>query len=176
MPYKDPQKKREYQKKWDEKNSQKRREYQKKRYKEKRIKQIESGEPIKNKNEYQREYQKKKSKEDRTKRFKTPNGKYLHAKNSAKRRKYDFCLSFDEYKEIIKSGICHYCGNQLPQTGSGLDRKDNEPYYKVINVIACCTRCNTTFMHNYSYAGKLLLAEAIKKYDALIKHPLHLNV
>jgi hypothetical protein len=107
---------------------------------------------------------------------KTVRGRYSRAKAIAKRRNISFELSLDEYTLKIGSGSCHYCGQELGETGGGLDRKNNEPTYNVNTVVACCYRCNSTFMAHYTYKEKLILAEAIKDIDILrsIKVPLPL--
>ena len=59
-------------------------------------------------------------------------------------------LSKEEYLHIA-SNECHYCGNidikKNRRTGvtielNGIDRKNNEPYYKIENSLPCCGRCN----------------------------------
>ena len=74
-----------------------------------------------------------------------------------------FNLSFEEYFDIVKLNSCHYCGTVLPNTGSGLDRKNGEPYYAFGNCVACCTECNKSFNNFYNYEEKLIMAEARKK-------------
>lgn len=86
-------------------------------------------------------------------------------------REMTFSLSFDEYATLIGPGICHYCGSKLSETGSGLDRKDNERYYSVDNAVPCCKRCNVTFNDLYSYKEKLVLAVTIKAIDAARNSP-----
>lgn len=75
---------------------------------------------------------------------------YHSHKNSAKRRDLVTYLSYDEYI-LIASESCHYCGDidlkTNPDTGAkiqlnGIDRKNNEPYYKLENSIPCCHSCN----------------------------------
>jgi hypothetical protein len=59
----------------------------------------------------------------------------------------------------------------LNKTGTGLDRKDNKKGYSINNVVPCCGRCNSTFMDNYRYEDRLILAETIKKIDEAAKNP-----
>jgi 5-methylcytosine-specific restriction endonuclease McrA len=65
----------------------------------------------------------------------TPRGRYADAKKKAKDRKYIFDLSFAEYEAILAIGVCHYCGQPLNKSGSGIDRKNNEPYYRTSNTV-----------------------------------------
>jgi hypothetical protein len=97
----------------------------------------------------------------------TPKARYLRAIQSAKRRHKQFDLSLEEFTQIINLP-CHYCSKPLNKTGSGLDRKNNEQFYSKENVVPCCGRCNTTFMDNYTYEGKLILAAAIRQCDKLL--------
>jgi hypothetical protein len=92
----------------------------------------------------------------------TPAARYQVAKQSAKRRGYTFYLSKEEYLQITVDKKCHYCGSDLSKTGSGLDRMNNEPYYRTENSVPCCKICNTSFMDFYTYNEKLIIAEARK--------------
>jgi hypothetical protein len=51
-------------------------------------------------------------------------------------------LTFEQYKELIASEVCHYCGDALPDVGFGLDRKDSSLGYNIGNCVPCCTACN----------------------------------
>lgn len=97
-----------------------------------------------------------------------PKHRYKFSIRLAKNRNYDYNLSFDEYCQMIKMP-CHYCGEKLNETGSGLDRKNNEPYYEISNVVPCCRQCNTCFMHFFSYEEKLMLGATVKKINSLRK-------
>lgn len=96
-------------------------------------------------------------------------GRYHIAKKNAKKRGMEFDLTIEKYTEIVNANSCHYCGKSLPVSGSGIDRKNEESYYRFENTVPCCKRCNSTFMNQYNYKQKLILAEAIKKIDSLNK-------
>lgn len=81
-------------------------------------------------------------------------------------RNIAFDLTLDEYLNLIKDGICHYCTEPLNETGSGLDRKNNEPLYSVQTAVPCCRQCNITFNGFYTYEEKLLSAKTIKKINS----------
>ena len=80
-------------------------------------------------------------------------------KSSAKRRKYDWFLNFEEYYEIAKKP-CVYCGKTSMRknfnTGARLklnsvDRINNEPYYRVSNCQSVCfmhQRMKSNFTHD----------------------------
>lgn len=73
---------------------------------------------------------------------------YGNYKRDAKKRDYNFELSLEDFKSIIKLP-CYYCG-QLPYAKfkdalfTGLDRIDNSTGYFPTNVVPCCTICNRT--------------------------------
>lgn len=73
---------------------------------------------------------------------KTLNGKFLNAKSQAKERGIDFCLSKEQYEDIV-SKSCEYCSGKLPEKGTGLDRIDCNVGYIYSNVVPCCTACNS---------------------------------
>lgn len=99
--------------------------------------------------------------------MKSPKRRYSSAKSVAKTRGLQFYLSFDEYTQLIQDRRCHYCGQVCGEYGGGLDRKDNEPFYRLDSVVPCCGRCNETFMDNYSYQEKLIIAKAIREVDQM---------
>lgn len=61
---------------------------------------------------------------------------------SARRRKIQQDLTFEQYKKIVADNKCYYCPNVLPEVGSGLDRQDHNLNYTLGNVVPCCTSCN----------------------------------
>lgn len=60
----------------------------------------------------------------------------------AKRKKYKFNLSFQDYIDLTIKNTCYYCNGKLPEAGYGLDRIDNKQGYVKENVRACCRSCN----------------------------------
>jgi len=82
---------------------------------------------------------------------------YLRYKNGAKRRKIEFNLTKEQFKNLINQP-CYYC-NCLPNTKTkynrkyqyskpkvlyynGIDRVDNKNGYNIKNVVTCCFTCN----------------------------------
>ena len=76
----------------------------------------------------------------------------LQYRKGAERRGFSFCLSYDEFTEIIQRD-CFYCG--LPPSNkkrinawpdgyiySGIDRVDPKEGYRSDNVVPCCIECN----------------------------------
>lgn len=69
--------------------------------------------------------------------------------DNAKRRKFSFSLTFDEFYDIIHRP-CHYCGSidEEKSCGSykfnvnGVDRIDSLLGYEKSNVVPCCSTCN----------------------------------
>ena len=83
-------------------------------------------------------------------------------KGGAKRRGYEYGLSFDEFKDIV-SKPCYWCGIQpsmknpkgermptLPAPAHGIDRIDNSIGYVYNNCVASCQTCNTAKNSNTS--------------------------
>lgn len=79
------------------------------------------------------------------------NSLYVHYKAIAKKRKYRFILSKDEFRKFTKQN-CFYCDQppsnrhnigRKPYIYSGIDRVDNDKDYIVENCVACCRTCNS---------------------------------
>jgi hypothetical protein len=64
---------------------------------------------------------------------------YTNYKHGAKRRGLEFRLTFDEFMSYWKLP-CNYCGDEIQTIG--LDRVDNGMGYITGNVISCCSLCN----------------------------------
>jgi len=79
-----------------------------------------------------------------------------------KRRGYQILLSFDEWSELI-TNLCFYCELELQKTGSGLDRKNNEPFYSKDNVVPCCRKCNSIKGHDTSFEDMIEIGKLLKK-------------
>ncbi len=90
--------------------------------------------------------------------------RFNQAKSRALRRGIRWELTFAEYIEFIKNS-CHYCGQQIGLTGSGLDRKNNEKVYSSKTVVPCCKRCNTMKSNLFNYKEMLQLAKVVKTID-----------
>lgn len=69
-------------------------------------------------------------------------GRFSSGKTQAKRREVPWALSLDRYVELIAES-CHWCGGELNETGTGLDRLDNRLGYVEGNVVPSCWHCNT---------------------------------
>lgn len=98
------------------------------------------------------------------KRRQTIDGRYKAASSLARRRCITFKLTKEEYSRII-SKQCHYCGNDLPQIGVGIDRKTNTIGYVQDNCVPCCGRCNYVKGWQFTYEEMLLLSPVIKQID-----------
>lgn len=90
----------------------------------------------------------------------TPENRYAHAVSNARRRGKEFTLGFEEYTFFI-SHPCFYCNVSLSdETGTGLDRIDNDGGYTLTNVNPCCKSCNRI-------RSKSMSAEEFKKQTKL---------
>lgn len=79
---------------------------------------------------------------------------------AAKRRNYEFKLSFDEFK-ILFNGFCAYCGKE---NARGIDRIDNKVGYISENSVPCCIICNKMKI-NYSKDQFLSHINKIYKFN-----------
>ncbi len=85
-------------------------------------------------------------------------------KSKAKRKKWEFKLTFAEFKDLVTSN-CHYCNlepnkcridNSKSRQGisrvyfNGVDRVDSSKGYVLNNVVSCCEDCNKA-KRNLSY-------------------------
>ena len=94
-------------------------------------------------------------------RMRSSRGRFVFAKNLAKRRELTWNIPFETYVDLLTEK-CHYCGSGLNETGIGLDRKNNKFGYDLGNVVSCCGLCNITKSDNFSYEEMLYLGESIK--------------
>lgn len=68
--------------------------------------------------------------------------RWMRSKCNARKRNKEWTIDFELFKELI-SMPCAYCLESVAnETGSSLDRKDNNKGYLIDNVITCCKRCN----------------------------------
>lgn len=76
------------------------------------------------------------------KRRRTPKSRWMRSKCNARKRNKEWDIDLENYTFLI-SQPCKYCGGNLSEeTGSSLDRKDNEKGYIMGNVNPCCKACN----------------------------------
>ncbi len=100
-------------------------------------------------------------------------GQYI---GSANKRKINFVLSIEEFKDIINSKNCYHCGtstkNKLTRNKKtleylGIDRLDSSKGYEIGNVVPCCAICNRAKytlndQNFYSWARNLVKYQEIK--------------
>jgi hypothetical protein len=87
---------------------------------------------------------------------------FSNAKSQAKSRKLEWDITLEQLVRL-RSNVCHYCQFPLAETGTGLDRRDNDAGYTLSNVIPCCADCNRTRGDRYSYEEMLELAPSIRQ-------------
>ena len=137
------EKKKEYNRKYRQKNKEKAKEDAKEYYQKNKEKIMEQKRKYYQKN-------KEKIKEDKRNYHQKnqQNSKYVYSccKNGAKTRNLEFNLTFEQFMTFWQKP-CHYCGSP---TKGGLDRMDNAKGYFMDNVVACCWRCND-MKNNMSY-------------------------
>jgi hypothetical protein len=79
---------------------------------------------------------------NRRKISRTIGAKFSHLKGHGATRRILVNLSFEDFQRL-NALPCDYCKGPLPETGHGLDRKDNTRGYELDNVVPCCYDCNT---------------------------------
>lgn len=89
-------------------------------------------------------------------------GRYRRGKARAKKRNIPWTLSLDEYVKIVFEARCEYCEEKLPETGFGLDRKNDSQGYHPENVVPCCTECNLAKHKHYTYGEMKVVAQVVK--------------
>jgi len=95
--------------------------------------------------------------------------RWLKGKSIAKKRGLTWEISEDEYIRL-SSEKCHYCSDDLPNTGIGLDRMDNNYGYVGTNVVPCCTTCNLARGDHFSYQEMIThIAPAIRMVKTIRK-------
>jgi hypothetical protein len=83
----------------------------------------------------------KKYKQFRYNYLRSISGRYKSAQRIALTRQINWNISKEDYNVLIVQK-CYYCNGKLSETGSGLDRKDNNIGYLASNVVPCCKYCN----------------------------------
>lgn len=70
----------------------------------------------------------------------------------------------------LRSNPCHYCGGPLPETSTGLDRKDNAGGYTLDNVVPCCSICNYGRRDHFTFHEmERFIGPAVRKVRELRK-------
>lgn len=75
-------------------------------------------------------------------RRRTAKSRWMRAKCNARTRKKIWTIELEDYAKLIEMP-CTYCNDSVAlETGSSLDRKDNDKGYSLDNVNTCCKSCN----------------------------------
>lgn len=102
----------------------------------------------------------------------SPERRYKKLINYCTKKEIPFDISFEDWKEILKHNKCHYCPNELPTNGYGLDRKyPNVGYFK-LNVVPCCDACNKTKRDLYSHIEFKIMMDALNDFRRQIQNRL----
>ena len=78
--------------------------------------------------------------------YKHGNNRYPEYISNARKRNIKFNLTITEFESITEKE-CHYCGgfsiDRNPKSrGNGIDRKNSDIGYILINCVPCCATCN----------------------------------
>lgn len=68
-------------------------------------------------------------------------GLFSQGKSAARIKQLTWDITKEQFA-ALRAHTCHYCGQNLPTQGTGLDRKDNSRGYTLANVLPCCKDCN----------------------------------
>jgi hypothetical protein len=97
--------------------------------------------------EYQRHYRRR------------PHARYADYRNDAQAKGRAFELTLEQFVAIIEQP-CYYCRRTPEEQVIGVDRRNNEPYYRVENSVPCCKPCNLA-KRTMSAKDFMALAEAV---------------
>ena len=95
---------------------------------------------------------------------KSPERRFKKFLSYCKRESIPTNLTFDKWMSIIKDNKCHYCPNELPTHGSGLDRKCPTIGYFEYNVVSCCETCNFTKRDKFSHIEFKVMMDALNEF------------
>lgn len=96
--------------------------------------------------------------------------RFKTARRAATARKIPWDLTVEQFTQLINLATCHYCSTTtMPETGSGLDRKDNSLGYTLTNVVPCCFTCNKIKSDCLTYEEMLMISVALKNYRMCLK-------
>ena len=82
---------------------------------------------------------------------------YKHKDN---RKRLEFDLTPEWFKENIINKTCYYCGDDK---NIGCDRIDNNKGHLKTNVLPCCVVCNTTRSNNFTVEEMVKIGAVIKE-------------
>ena len=93
--------------------------------------------------------------------------------NFLRRTQYDEIkndITYECFLEFTKIKNCHYCERTIPwepyssnSTGYFLDRKDNNKWHTIDNVVVCCGVCNNTKRNYFTYEEFKQLSPILKQ-------------
>lgn len=103
----------------------------------------------------------------------TAGGRYRALASAAKKGHYQLDISLEEHAELLRQR-CHYCGQSLHPTGSGLDRINPLGGYSLDNVVPCCRDCNGAKSDRFTHDEMIVVGEAIGRVkSARASHDSH---
>jgi len=93
-----------------------------------------------------------------------PKYRFVYSVARSHERGMEFDLTLDQYASLIADKRCHYCGEETPKTGTGLDRKNSFLGYSEENCVPCCRRCNEIRgKDNISYSEMFEVIKLLRK-------------
>lgn len=103
--------------------------------------------------------------------YKHGSKRFPEYRNNAKRRGISFCLTPEQFEDIIRRP-CFYCGGFSSDRfsksrGNGIDRVDSSKGYVLDNCVPCCSTCNF-IKNNMPY--KEFVSYITKIYQRIVKN------
>lgn len=95
-----------------------------------------------------------------------PGARLARLRLAAKERGLGVSLPLQQYTDLIREGVCHYCGAALPTTGHGIDRKDSAVGYILENIVLACDACNRIKGDIFTYAQMLEIGNLLRAWRA----------
>lgn len=93
---------------------------------------------------------------------------------SAKNRNLECELTLEQFLKFVIIDKCHYCYSPIQWKPKGdfsgyhIDRKNNSIGYSMDNCVVCCSRCNWSKNHLYSYEEWFLMNKCFRDKKSLI--------
>ena len=91
----------------------------------------------------------------------------------ARKKKFDFNLTYEEFLIFTRTTVCHYCLTVVPwmphghgqqgRTRYNLDRKDSSKGYSFLNCVVCCKRCNRGKSDLFTYEEWWKMTEYLRR-------------
>lgn len=107
-----------------------------------------------------------------------PKRRFLNYIYYAEKHNREFTILYNEFLALTSSP-CYYCGHLPTNVPNGIDRKDNNVGYVILNIVSCCWTCNKlkgTLHHNEFIERCKMVSEHAGKFGVSIMEPQNLSL